>query len=255
MKKRIVAVLLSLTLSSAMLAEAGAAALPDVSAEALSSDTVTSDTVVDAGAGAEVGTDVNEGRDTDISAGTGTEDGTGSGGESGTIVDGGDLGDGTTDVPTDDSVVTPTPEAPVPSEDGTEAPVGDGEISGDTTADVPVTTTPEATATPTPEASNGLVVTPEPTPTVTPTPAVQVMSEAPVAASLHDGEKKEKPNVLNYVHWKEENGKWKLEKMEKLPETQVQAAKAAVAPQTAEVQAANEVSVTMDAPAENAVDF
>ena len=253
MKKRIVAVLLSLTLSSAMLAEAGAAALPDVSAEALSSDTVTSDAVVDAGAGAEVGTDVNEGTDTDISEGTGTEDGTGSGGESGTIVDGGDLGDGTTDVPTDDSVVAPTPEVPAPSEDGTEAPVGDGEISGDTTADVPVTTTPEATATPTPEASNGLVVTPGPMPTVTPTPAVQVMSEAPVAATLHTGENKDKPNVLSYVHWKEENGKWKLEKLEKLPETQVQAAKAAVAPQTAEVQAANEVSVTMDAPAENAV--
>lgn len=212
MKKRIVAVLLSLTLSSAMLAEAGAAALPDVSAEAQSSDTVTSDAVVDAGAGAEVGTDVNEGTDTDISVGTGTDDGTGLGGESGTIVDGGDLGDGV-DVSTDDSVVTPTS---------------------------------EATATPTPEASNGLV-TPEPTPTVTPTPAVQVMSEAPVAATLHTGENKDKPNVLSYVHWKEENGKWKLEKLEKLPETQSVAAAA-----QAEVQATNEVSVMLDEPAENA---
>ena len=137
MKKRIVAVLLSLTLSSAMLAEAGAAALPDVSAETQSSDMFTSDTVVDAGAGAEVGTDTNEGTDTDISVDTGTDDGTGSGGESGDIVDGGDLGDGS-DISTDDTVTTPTPDAPGSSEDTEE----NNGTSGDIVTDDPITVTP-----------------------------------------------------------------------------------------------------------------
>ena len=235
MKKRIVAVLLSLTLSSAMLAEAGAAALPDVSAETQSSDMFTSDTVVDAGAGAEVGTDTNEGTDTDISVDTGTDDGTGSGGESGDIVDGGDLGDGS-DISTDDTVTTPTPDAPGSSEDTEE----NNGTSGDIVTDDPITVTPEATVTPAPDASNGLV-TPEATPTVTPTPAVQVMSEAlETAAALY---KNEEENKLNYNRWKydEKQGKWKLEK---LPKVQAAAANAAVSPQavTAEVQTTDETA-------------
>ncbi len=235
MKKRIVAVLLSLTLSSAMLAEAGAAALPDVSAETQSSDMFTSDTVVDAGAGAEVGTDTNEGTDTDISVDTGTDDGTGSGGESGDIVDGGDLGDGS-DISTDDTVTTPTPDAPGSSEDTEE----NNGTSGDIVTDDPVT--PEATVTPTPDASNGLV-TPEATPTVTPTPAVQVMSEAlETAVTLYSDESQENPNVLNYQRWKQQSdGRWKLEK---LPKVQAAAANAAVSPQavTAEVQTTDETA-------------
>lgn len=79
MKKRIVAVLLSLTLSSAMLTEAGAAALPDVTAEAQTADDgMFTDT---SGTGTEADTEPVTGdeRNDVVDAGTGTEVITGDG--------------------------------------------------------------------------------------------------------------------------------------------------------------------------------
>ena len=221
MKKRIVAVLLSLTLSSAMLAEAGAAAMPDVSAEVQSADMFT-DSVVDAGTGAGVGTDVNEETesdedaevdfDTETDAGDVTDAGSGS--DAGT--------DGTADMPSGDSNT------------GT----GDDGLSGDTSG----TDTSEGISSgevsePDAGSANDLFTSGETTDAAQePETQVLIVDEEQQAAAAASVESEGK---LLYTRWKEQSGgKWKLEK---LPETRTAAD---IQVQTADPDAAAEPETT-----------
>lgn len=237
MKKRIVAVLLSLTLSSAMMAEAGAAALTDVSATAQSADMFTD--AEDAGTGAEVGTetdgetvadpvtDAGTGADENLDIGSG--DGTGS-------------GTGSDEASTGDETQIQDPDT---AEDGTGTPSEEADTSGDVVVENPIEVTE-----PDVDFTDDLFSSGENTdPVQEPETEVLIMEdESAAAAAAVEAEGK-----LLYTRWEGSGDKWKLQKLPKTSEitvdnTAVQSADAAVSSQeeaeAADIQNTADIQVT-----------